>query len=315
VTEVVELWMVVVIALLLGLVTAVDNPTRQTFTLEMVGRDRLTNAVSLNTATFTTARVMGPAIAGFLITWVGIGQCFLLNVISFVPIVFALVTMNPDELTRSMPIEQRRGQVLAGLRYVAQAPVLKTLLVIMAIVGTLQYNFQVILPVLARDTFDGNAADLGMLGAAIGIGMFIGSLTSATFGRPSHRLLLIAGASLGTFTLAVAAAPTQWAAMLLLVPLGASSMAFLATMNSTLQLTSSDEMRGRVMALYFVLFLGSTPIGAPIVGWVAEAFSPRASFALGGLATLVACAYGYLSLARLRPATAGIQAPEQEHVA
>lgn len=310
----VELWMVVVIALLLGLVTAVDNPTRQTFTLEMVGRDRLTNAVSLNTATFTTARVMGPAIAGFLITYVGMGECFLVNVASFVPIIVALVTMDTDQLTRSMPVEQGRGQVREGLRYVAKMPVLKTLLVIMAIVGTLQYNFQVILPLLARETFGGNAATLGVLGVGIGIGMFVGSLTSATFGRPSHRLLLLAGTSLGTFTLLVAGAPALWVAVALLVPLGASSMAFLATMNSTLQLTSSDEMRGRVMAIYFVLFLGSTPIGAPIVGWVAEAVSPRASFALGGIATLAACAYGYARLLRLRP-VGDVSLEEQEQVA
>lgn len=298
VTGVVTLWMVCVVAGLLGLVTALDNPTRQTFTFEMVGRERLTNAVSLNTATFTTARVLGPTIAGFLITSVGIGECFLVNVLSYIPVTFALMTMSTDELRPSMPVEARRGQVREGLRYVATMPVLKSLLIVMAIVGTLQYNFQVILPLLAKETFDGDAATLGFLGAAIGVGMLTGSLTNAAFGRPSRKVLLIAGGSLGSFTLLVAAAPTLWTAALLLVPLGASSMAFLATMNSTLQLTSSDEMRGRVMSLYFVLFLGSTPIGAPIVGWVAEAFSPRAAFALGGIATLTACLYGFLRFPR-----------------
>ena len=301
----VTLWMVVVIALLLGLVTALDNPTRQTFTLEMVGRDRLPNAVSLNTATFTTARVIGPAIAGFLIPVVGIGECFLVNVFSFVPVTLALMRMRTEELTPAMPVEQGRGQVREGLRYVARMPMLRTLLVMMAIIGTLQYNFQVILPLLAKETFGGTARELGILGVAIGIGMFSGSLTNAAFGRQSRKVLLIAGAALGTFTMLVSIAPTLWLAALLLVPLGASSMGFLATMNSTLQLTSSDQMRGRVMALYFVLFLGSTPIGAPIVGWVAEVMSPRASFALGGVATLCACLYGYLSFTRqARPALA-----------
>ena len=298
VAGVVELWMVVVIALLLGLVTALDNPTRQTFTLEMVGRERLQNAVSLNTMTFTTARIAGPAIAGLLISFVGIGECFLVNVISFVPITVALLTMDRSALITGVPVERGPQQVREGLRYVATVPMLKTLLIIMAIVGTLQYNFQVILPLLAKETFHGGAATFGLLGAAIGVGMFAGSLTSAAFGRPSRKLLLLAGGSLGIFTLLVSVAPTLWLAALLLLPLGASSMAFLTTMNSTLQLTSSDQMRGRVMALYFVLFLGSTPIGAPIVGWVAETLSPRASFALGGLATLAACGYGYLSFRR-----------------
>lgn len=296
---IVTLWIVIVIALGLGIVTAIDNPARQTFTMEMVGRERLTNAVSLNTATFTTARVLGPATAGLLIDQVGIGQCFLLNAASFVPVTLALWTMKLAELRPSGLVERQKGQVREGLRYVASVPVLKTLLIMMAVVGTLQYNFQVILPLLARETFDGGAKVLGLLGAMTGVGMFIGSLSNAAFGRSTRRFLLGAGISLGTMTLLVSVAPSLLLAVVLLVPLGAASMAFLATMNSTLQLTASDDMRGRVMALYFVLFLGSTPIGAPIVGWVAEAFDPRAALALGGLATLGACLYGYLKLPQL----------------
>ena len=296
---IVTLWIVIVIALGLGIVTAIDNPARQTFTMEMVGRERLTNAVSLNTATFTTARVIGPAVAGLLIDQVGIGQCFLLNAATFVPVTLALWTMNVSELRPSGLVEQQKGQIREGLRYVASMPVLKTLLIMMAVVGTLQYNFQVILPLLARVTFDGGAKVLGLLGAMTGVGMFIGSLSNAAFGRSTRRFLLGAGISLGFMTLLVSVAPSLLLAVVLLVPLGAASMAFLATMNSTLQLTASDDMRGRVMALYFVLFLGSTPIGAPIVGWVAETFDPRAALALGGIATLGACLYGYLRLPQL----------------
>lgn len=292
----VTLWIVLAVALALGLVTALDNPTRQTFTLEMVGRDRLTNAVSLNTATFTTARVLGPTIAGFLIAGVGIGPCFLLNAASVVPVMFALLFMDKTKLTPTDRVEQRRGQVREGLRYVAGLPVLRTLLTIMAVVGTLQYNFQVILPVLARETFDGDARTLGFLGTALGIGMFAGSLTNAAFGRPARSLLIGAGLALGGFSLLVAVSPSLWPAALLLIPLGAASMAFLSTMNSTLQLSASDQMRGRVMALYFVLFLGSTPIGAPIIGWIAESFSPRAALAFGGIATIATCLYGWLKL-------------------
>lgn len=256
---------VLLVALALGLVTALDNPTRQTFTLEMVGRDHLTNAVSLNTATFTTARILGPTIAGFLIAGVGIGPCFLLNAVSVIPVMFVLFAMDQSKLAPTAQAEQRRGQVREGLRYVAALPVLRTLLTIMAVVGTLQYNFQVILPVLARETFDGDARTLGFIGTALGIGMFAGSLTNAAFGRPARSLLIGAGFALGGLSVLVAAAPSLSLAALLMVPLGAASMAFLSTMNSTLQLSASDQMRGRVMALYFVLFVGSTPIGAPIV--------------------------------------------------
>lgn len=299
VTGIVTLWMVIVVALFLGLVTAVDNPARQTFTLEMVGRSRLTNAVSLNTATFTTARVLGPAAAGFMIDGIGIGECFLVNAISFIPVTFALVTMNRSELDQSAPVEQRRGQVREGLRYVRSVPVLTTLLLMMALIGTLAYNWQVILPVLAEDTFAGDAKTLGILGAVLGVGMFLGSMTNAAFGRPERRVLVGAGFALGVTTLLVAAAPNVIVAGALMIPLGAASMGFLATMNSTLQLTAADDMRGRVMAIYFVLFLGSTPIGAPIVGWIAETFDPRAALVVGGLATIAGSTYGLVKLPAL----------------
>jgi MFS family permease len=302
VAGVVNLGIVIAVALLLGFVTAVDNPTRQTFTMEMVGRGRLTNAVSLNTATFTIARILGPTVAGFLIAGVGIGQCFLVNAASFIPILIGLTLMKRDDLYALEDADQSRGGVVEGLKYVLSVPTLRMLLTIMAVVGTLQYNFQVILPVLAKETFAGDARTLGLLGAFLGVGMLIGSLTTAAFGRPTRTYLVIVGSSLGGLTLLVASAPEVWVATAFMVPLGAASMGFLATMNSSLQLTSSDTMRGRVMALYFVLFLGSTPIGAPIVGWIAEAFNPRAALAVGGIVTLAACTYGWLKLpARLIP--------------
>lgn len=295
-TGVVTLWFVIVIALLLGVITALDNPTRQTFTFEMVGRERLTNAVSLNTATFTTARVIGPAVAGFLIGGVGIGQCFLVNAASFIPITLALIFMDKSQLVPTSAADRSKGQIREGFRYVRSVPILRTILIMMAIVGTLEYNFQVILPVLAKETFHGDATTLGFLGASLGIGMFTGSLSNAAFGRASRKLLLIAGGALGVLTICLAAAPSLLTAALLMIPLGACSIAFLATMNSTLQLNSSDAMRGRVMAIYFVLFLGSTPIGAPIIGWLSESFSPRVALATGGVATLVALTYGYFRL-------------------
>jgi MFS family permease len=302
---------VVAIALLLGVVMAIDNPTRQTFTMEMVGRQRLTNAVSLNTATFTTARVLGPAVAGVLIATVGIGVCFVINAASFVPVTIALLMMNKDELRSTGVVERAKGQVRAGLRYVASTPILRTLLIMMAVIGTLQYNFQVILPVLAKDTFNGDARTLGLIGAVLGIGMFCGSMLNATFGRQSRATLLGAGTALGVFSILVALSPPLWLAALLMVPMGIASMAFLASMNTTLQLNSSDEMRGRVMALYFVLFLGSTPIGAPIIGWVSEALNPRAALALGGIATIAACIYGYMRLPHRTAPTTWVERVEE----
>jgi MFS family permease len=314
VTGIVTLWMVVSVALLLGFITALDNPSRQTFTLEMVGRERLTNAVSLNTATFTAARVLGPAIAGLLITTVGIGECFLFDSLSFIPITIVLLRMNRDELRPAEQIERKPGQVREGLRYVASVPVLRGLLTIMAVVGTLQFNFQLLLPLLAKQSFSGNAATLGLLGTMLGIGMLAGSLMNAALGRPVRSVLLVGGLSLGAFTLLVAAAPTLWLAAVLMIPLGAASTSFLATINSTLQLSSSDQMRGRVMALYFVLFLGSTPIGAPIIGWIAETFTPRAALALGGVATLGACAYALVRLPRYNFTAAGVEEARGEGV-
>lgn len=295
----VTLWFIVVVALFLGIVTAIDNPARQTFTMEMVGRDRLANAVSLNTATFTTARVMGPALAGILIQQVGIGECFLLNAVSVVPVTVALIFMNRDELDPTGIVARQSGQIREGLRYVRSLPVLKTLLIMMAIIGTFQYNFQVIIPLLAKETFGGDAGDFGLMGAVIGIGMFAGAMGNAAFGRASRAVLLGAGFTLGTMSLLIAAAPTFLLATALMIPLGAASMAFLANVNATLQLASDDAMRGRVMAIYFVLFLGSTPIGAPIIGFVAETFSPRAALLVGAAATLAACSYGWMRLPHL----------------
>lgn len=297
----VDLWIVTTIVLVLGVVTAIDNPTRQIFTMELVGRDRLANAVSLNTATFTIARVAGPAIAGLLIAWVDVGPVFLINAFSFVPVTLGLLAMRQEELVPMPRAQRARGQIREGLRYAWHTPMLRTVLTIMAVVGTLQYNFHILISLLAKDTFGGDAQEFGLLGAVLGGGMLLGSLASAAVGRNGRRLLVGSGTMLGVCSLLVAVAPNIYVAGAVMVPLGMASMLFLTTMNATLQLNSSDEMRGRVMALYFVLFLGSTPIGAPIIGWVAETFDPRAALALGGVATLSAMTYAALRLLRRSP--------------
>jgi MFS family permease len=301
----VSLWLIMVVAFILGIVTAVDNPTRQAFTLEMVGTDQVPNAVSLNTLVFTIARVLGPALAGILIAAIGIGPCFLINAASFVPVMVALWAMRASELNTSTPVARARGQIREGLRYVASVPILRTLLIMMTVVGTLTYNFHVILPLLARFTFHGGASVYGTMSAFLGMGMLIGSLLTASRVHPSVRFLVASGFSLGFFILVASVVPTYPLELASMVPLGASSMSFVATLNSTLQLNSSDDMRGRVMALYFVVFLGSTPIGAPIVGWIAQQFNPRVALGLGGVATIGSCIYAW---SRLR----SLWAPDEE---
>jgi MFS family permease len=287
-TGTVRLWMVFLIALLLGAVTAVDNPARQSFVMEMVGRDRVANAVSLNSATFTSARVVGPAIAGGLILLVGTGWCFVVNAASFVAVIIALAAMDPAQLHRGAPTPKARGQVVEGLRFVWSRPDLRVPLALLAVVGTLALNFTVVLPLLARFTFHGDAGTYGLLFSVLGLGSLCGALFTASRREPNVGLLLTSLAFFGLLMLAAAAAPSLWLELVALAAMGVAALAFQTTTNSLIQLRSEPALRGRVMALYAVVFLGTTPIGAPIVGWVAQQLGPRAGFAVGGAATLLA---------------------------
>lgn len=284
----VQLWMVFLMALLLGAVTAVDNPARQSFVMELVGRRRVTNAVSLNSAVFTASRIVGPAIAGVLITAFGTGWCFVLNAASFGGVLVALLAMEAGQLERIEPSPGAQGQLMDGLRFVWSRPDLRTPLALLAIVGTLALNFTVILPLLARNTFHGDASTYGTLFSVLGAGSLAGALFTASRREPSVRLLVGALGSFGLFMLGAAAAPTLPLEILALIPMGVAALVFQTTTTSLIQLRSEPALRGRVMALYSVVFLGTTPIGAPTVGWVAQHFGPRAGLALGGVAVLVA---------------------------
>jgi MFS family permease len=290
ITGLVQLWTVYVLALGLGCLTAVDNPARQAFVTEMVGRTQVMNAVSLNSAVFTSARIVGPAAAGLLINLVGTGWCFLINAVSFGAVIIALALMRRQELRPTSPSSRGPGQVRAGLSYAWSRPELRVPLLLMAVVGTLALNFSVVLPLLATETFHGNAGTYGVLFSTFGVGSLLGALFAAGRREPSRRLLLLALLGFGALMLAAAAAPSFWIELVVLVPLGIAAIAFQATGNSTLQVNSDPALRGRVMALYGVVFLGTTPIGAPIVGWVSERFGPRAGLALGGVAILAALA-------------------------
>ena len=302
-TGTVEPWMVFALVFLRGTINSIDNPTRQSFAIEMVGSDRVVNAVSLNSVIVHASRIAGPAVAGIVISLWGVGPCFALNAASFVAMLLALHAMNPDELETPPVVSRERGALRAALRYVWATPALRVPLLMMALVGTLSFNFLVILPLLASFSFDAPASGYALLMTAMGVGSVVGALVAGARGRVSNRLLMVSSAVFGSLILAVAVAPTIELAAVALVPLGAASVTFAAGVNSALQLAVSPEMRGRVMALYSMVFLGSAPIGGPLSGWLAETWSPRLALVVGGAAALVAAVGARAVLARARSAT------------
>ncbi len=296
VSGVIEVWMVAVVAVLLGVVNALDVPVRQSFVSELVGPDLLPNAVSLSSTVMHAARIVGPAMAGVLIAVWGTGACFLLNAASYGAALVALSMMRPSELHRTEPRPRAAGQLREGLRYVWATPALRTPLLLMATIGTLTYEFGVSLPLLARYTFGTGAGGYSVMLATMSVGAVIGGLVAAATNRASHRRLGLAGAGLGALTLTIALAPTFGAALVVLPLLGAVSVMFITLANATLQLTAAPEMRGRVVALYAVAFLGTTPIGGPVIGAIAEGAGARAALVLGGVVALVATALSWRSL-------------------
>ena len=294
----VEIWMVYALVFARGAINAIDNPARQSFAIEMVGTDRVVNAVALNSVIIHTARIVGPAAAGAVIALVGVATCFLVNALSFVAMLVALRAMDPRTLHTPEPAKRAAGQVRSALRYVRRTPNLLIPLAMMALVGTLSFNFQVLLPLLASLTWDGTASLYTALAVAMGVGSVAGALATGARGRTGPRLLVSAAAAFGAAELLVAVAPTIELQLAALVPLGAVSVTFAAGVNSALQLAVDPAMRGRVMALYSVVFLGSTPIGAPLVGWIAQVAGPRAGLLLGAAAALAAAAGAHVAFAR-----------------
>jgi MFS family permease len=286
--DVVRLWMVLVLAVLLGVVNLVDMPARQSLVFEMVGPADVANAVSLNSVVVNAARVVGPAIAGLLIATVGIAPAFLVNGVSFLAVIAGLLMMRADEIQRTAPIPRGPGQLREGLRYVWSHPELRTPLLLMAVVGTLAYNFSVVLPLFASETFRAGARGFGGLFSVMGAGAVLGGLVVAARARATPMLQAGAAIAFGAAIGVAAVSPTLGVAAAAMLPVGVASSAFIATSNSLLQLGATPEMRGRVMALFSVTFLGSTPIGGPIIGWVAERFGARDALGLAGLATAIA---------------------------
>jgi MFS family permease len=289
-TDVVSLWMVFALSLASGIVTSLDNPARQSFYVEMVGEGTLTNAVSLNSAAFTGARIIGPAAAGILIATVGMAICFLIDGISYLAVLTALLSMRAAEMHVQRRSTRERGHLAAGLRYVWGTDALRRPLVVMAIVFTFVFEWQVLVPLLANHTFHAGAGAFGLLSAAAGLGSFIGAILAANRNsRPSMHGLGVWLVAVGVTMALVSVAPTLPVAIVLMVPIGFFAMSFMITGNTMLQLEAKPQARGRVMALYGVVFLGSTPIGAPLVGWLAGILGARLMFlAAGSLAVAVA---------------------------
>jgi MFS family permease len=305
VTGVVAPWMVYLAVLAIGAVNAVDNPTRQSFVFEMVGPDRVANAVSLNSVIVQAARIAGPAIAGVLIAAFGVGPCFAVNALTFVAMIVALCSMDPAALHSSPASGREPGAIRAGLRYVRRTPELAVPLALMALVGTFGLNFQVVLPLLARFSFGGGASVYAVLVAAMGAGSVVGALFVGSRRRTDVRLIGVAAGAFGGLALLAALMPSLALEIPVLALLGAAAVAFAATINSTLQLAVAPEMRGRVMSLYSVVFLGSTPIGGPLSGWLAQAYDPRLALLLAAGAGLAAAWAARISFARIRERRAG----------
>jgi len=299
ITGEVRLWHVYVLAFLLGLNNCFENPARQSFVLEMVGPKDLRNAVSLNSVLVNSARAVGPAIAGIIIATGGLGVCFLLNALSFIAVVTSLWRLDVSRLQPSVPTGRARGQLREGFAYVRRTPVLAIPLLMMGLVGCLAYEFQVVLPVLADRTFHGDARTYGFMTGAMGVGAVIGGLYVAARGTTGLRSLVRSTAIFGVVIAGAALAPNFALELVAMALVGAASVAVLSMGNSTLQLEAAPHMRGRVMALWAVAFLGSTPIGGPIAGAVSEQFGGRAGLLLGAAACLVAAALGAVAAQRL----------------
>jgi MFS family permease len=291
---------VCLLAVVLGMNNAFENPSRQAFVLEMVGADNLRNAVSLNSTMNNVARAVGPGIAGVLIATVGDGWCFALNAVSFIAVVGSLVAMDRSALHPSTPTLRAKGQLREGFRYVAKTPKLAIPLIMMALVGMLAYEFQVTLPIVVGKVFHGSAATYGLLLAAMGGGAVIGGLWTAARGKTGSRALSRAALVFGICMTFAALAPFLGIEFVAIAFVGFASVTFLAMANSTLQLNTDPQMRGRVMALWAVAFMGSTPIGGPVIGWITSSAGARVGLGVGAASCFAAGLIGWLALRHLR---------------
>ncbi len=315
-TDAIALWHVFVLAAGLGSVSAVDAPVRQAFVSEMVGRDLLPNAVGLNSTIFNGARLVGPALAGLLIGASGgdTAPAFAVNAASFAVTIGALLAMRPGELRRSDPVARARGQLREGLAYTWRRADLRLAMVLAFVIGTFGFNFQVTIALMAREVLGLGAEGFGLLSTAFAVGSLTGALVSTRrSARPRQRFLLVSAGVFGLLTVACGLVPGgTWPFAVLLVPTGAAALVFSVANNSFVQLGVDPQVRGRVMALYFTCFLGGTPLGAPLIGWVSEHLGARWGLVLGGAVVVLAAGASALAVARgrrTRAATVAARVP------
>jgi MFS family permease len=279
-----ELWMVYGIALFTGVATAVDNPARQTFVSEMVPRDRLANAVSLNSASFNAGRLIGPGVAGLTIAGFGTGWTLMLNTLTFVAVLVALTSMRRSELRPAPVLARGKGAIREGVAYVRSRPDIQLVMLLVFVLGTFGMNFQITTALMATKEFGKGPQEYGLLGSIMAIGSLTAALLSARRARPRLRILLVA---LVGFTIAsglAALAPSYPLFALALVPVGLTALTALTTANAMVQLSVDPAMRGRVMALYMAIFMGGTPLGAPLIGWIGDVWGPRWTIGIGTIA-------------------------------
>ncbi|HEX7537287.1 MAG TPA: MFS transporter [Dermatophilaceae bacterium] len=297
VTGTVQLWQIFVLAFVQGVAAALDNPARQTFVSEMVPHESLSNAVGLNSASFNAARLIGPGVAGLVIAVVDTGPAFFLNTLSFVAVLFALSRMRPDELNPA-PRQRGKGQIREGLRYVRGRPDIILIMALVFVLGTFGMNFQMTTALMATAVFHKGASAYGLLGSIMAVGSLSAALMSARRPNPRLRILLVAFAAFAVASAAAALAPSYIWFAVLLIPVGLAALTVLTTANSMVQLSVDPAMRGRVMALYMAVFMGGTPLGSPLIGWIGSAWGPRWTILVGSVATGLAFLAAMLYLMR-----------------
>ncbi|MDQ5840344.1 MAG: MFS transporter, partial [Chloroflexota bacterium] len=297
VTGAVQLWHIYLLAFVQGVAAAMDNPARQTFVSEMVPHESLSNAVGLNSASFNGARLIGPGVAGLVIAAFDTGPAFFVNTLSFVAVLFALSRMRSGELNPA-PRRRGKGQIRDGLRYVRGRPDIVLIMALVFVLGTFGMNFQMTTALMATAVFDKGAGAYGLLGSIMAVGSLSAALLSARRPHPRLRILLVALAGFGVASAAAALAPSYIWFAVLLVPVGLTALTVLTTANSMVQLSVEPAMRGRVMALYMAVFMGGTPLGAPLIGWIGSAWGPRWTILVGSIATGMAVLAAILYLVR-----------------
>lgn len=300
VTGVVRLWQVDLFAFLLGCASAFDGPARQTFVSDLVGERDLSNAVALNSTSFNAARTVGPAIAGVLIAVIGTGWVFLINALSYVAVMVSLLTLRRDLLHPADRAVRKRGSVVEGFRYVWSRPDLKAVLTMLFLIGTLGLNFPIFISTMTVTVFHGGAGRYGLLTSVMAMGSVTGALLAARRERPRGTLLVAAATVFGIGFIVAALMPDYWLFGAVLVVIGVASQTFTTTANAIVQLSTDAAMRGRVMAILLAIAMGTTPLGAPVVGWVADRFGPRAALGIGALGGLSAALVGLLYLRKYR---------------